>query len=765
MALQRLILLLAVWGAVTSAFGQQEGLFRNAPATEVRSAPSMEQAIRSRAVLINEAPLPTPQARAGDRVLFNLFDDASFIVILDKMYARTDDRYTWSGHLAGDAYSNVTVSVNGAVMQGNLFSPTLGSYQIRYVKDRLHQIHEVSADDFGTCGNSATQMLYQAPAPPPVPGSPSPVPTKRGMTSLGDLLVVYTPAARTKLGGKEAIEAIIDMAVVEANDYYVQSIIDFELNLVGTFEVSYSEYGIFDNALFELQSPTDGIIDEVHVARNSAGADFVSMIIDNPQYCGLGFVLPSTSANTAWAGFNAVHYNCMGSGITLAHELGHNMGADHDLADTPDGGIYSYSIGWHFGNSTNPGYNGTYKTIMAYPPGSTVRRFSNPDVVYMGEPTGLENVADNARTLNITAPVVSAWKERPSWISVLPTNGVSVTAQVGGPFAPSLVFRLTNQDSTPANWSAASNQSWATVAPSSGLLAVGASTTVTITFGATANLLESGTYNATITFSDLTNAKISPYVIRLKAIGNFSDTVQYHYPMNTNPSWTLAGQWRFGVPLGAGTNNPDPTSGHTGSNVYGYNLAGDYPDDMPQHALRTPIINCSNLKNVGLVFWRWLGVERSVFDRAKIQVSTNGSTWIDVWANEGVTIAETAWSKQSYDLSPVADGQSTVYVRWVMGTSDGHLTYSGWNIDDVSITGDPLVPITVNDVWVNFTHTGVERGTMGEPYSSVTEGASFVNAGGTVHVAAGANNEALVISDPMTLVAEGGIVSIGVNSR
>ena len=37
------------------------------------------------------------------------------------------------------------------------------------------------------------------------------------------------------------------------------------------------------------------------------------------------------------------------------------------------------------------------------------------------------------------------------------------------------------------------------------------------------------------------------------------------------------------------------------------------------------------------------------------------------------------------DISAIADGQSTVYLRWTQGTTDNSWQYSGWNIDDVQI--------------------------------------------------------------------------------
>ena len=125
------------------------------------------------------------------------------------------------------------------------------------------------------------------------------------------------------------------------------------------------------------------------------------------------------------------------------------------------------------------------------------------------------------------------------------------------------------------------------------------------------------------------------------------------------------------MPTGGGSGYGDPTSGHTGSNVVGYNLNGDYPNSMPVYYATIPAINCVAFTGVKLGFWRWLGIESSSYDDANVQVSNDGSTWVTVWEHTGSSIYESSWSYHEYDISAVADGEPTVYVRWGMGPTDG----------------------------------------------------------------------------------------------
>jgi hypothetical protein len=92
---------------------------------------------------------------------------------------------------------------------------------------------------------------------------------------------------------------------------------------------------------------------------------------------------------------------------------------------------------------------------------------------------------------------------------------------------------------------------------------------------------------------------------------------------------------------------------------------------------------------VTLKFWRWLGVEQPAYDHAYVRVSNNGSSWTTIWENN-VETTDSSWGLQEYDISSVADGESTVYIRWTMGTTDSSWQYCGWNIDDVEIWA--LVP-------------------------------------------------------------------------
>jgi hypothetical protein len=142
---------------------------------------------------------------------------------------------------------------------------------------------------------------------------------------------------------------------------------------------------------------------------------------------------------------------------------------------------------------------------------------------------------------------------------------------------------------------------------------------------------------------------------------------------------------------------PDPTDGCNGPQVLGYNLSGDYENNLPETHATSPPIDCSGKENVHLRFCRWLGVERPAFDTARILVSNDGVNWSLVWENNA-TIADLDWENVDYDISAVADSQTAVYLRWTMGPTDGGLVYIGWNIDNVEVTATECISWICGDI-------------------------------------------------------------------
>ncbi|RLE34628.1 MAG: hypothetical protein DRJ61_04810 [Acidobacteria bacterium] len=194
-------------------------------------------------------------------------------------------------------------------------------------------------------------------------------------------------------------------------------------------------------------------------------------------------------------------------------------------------------------------------------------------------------------------------------------------------------------------------------------------------------------------------------------------SIYFEETMDTDPLWsidngsfTAAEGWAFGQPTGQGQDTyggPDPTSGHTGDNVYGINLDGDAPASAGNNelTLTTPSIDLSQATTVQLSYWRWLGVERDTYDNARIRLSVDGGAWTTLWENGGSDTDDDAWSEQIIDITAAAAGHSDVRIQWTYGSTDSSWNYAGWNIDDVRIEGSAPCEGT-NELFADGFETG-----------------------------------------------------------
>ncbi len=164
----------------------------------------------------------------------------------------------------------------------------------------------------------------------------------------------------------------------------------------------------------------------------------------------------------------------------------------------------------------------------------------------------------------------------------------------------------------------------------------------------------------------------------------------------TDLGWTLTGEFERDTArgLGGSIGTPDPETAYSETYVLGTDLSGlgihegDYEDSLSAYEYRaiSPVIDCGDYKDIYLRFRRWLNVDLS--DDAKIDVSThNSENWENVWINNGV-ITDDEWKKIDLDISHIADRAKDIRIRFSIGPSDAAWAFSGWNIDDLFVTGD-----------------------------------------------------------------------------
>ncbi len=273
-------------------------------------------------------------------------------------------------------------------------------------------------------------------------------------------------------------------------------------------------------------------------------------------------------------------------------------------------------------------------------------------------------------------------------LKVTPTNDFQSHGPVGGPFSPSsITYQMVNRNDYIINYAVFKDTDSFFITLSgdvSGTLQAFDTAAVTVQINSIAQTLVNGLYFAAVYFRNLTD-QLGDTSRRVElTVGD--PVVKYEWTMDSDPGWVVEGDWAYGHPTGGGGQHggPDPVNGHTGSNAYGYNLNGDYPNSLPETHLTSRPIDCSGLFNVRLKFWRWLGVEGPSFDHAYVRASNDGANWLTLWQNTA-EMADVSWVPMDLDISAVADNKPTVYLRWTMGLTDGGYAYCGWNIDDIQL--------------------------------------------------------------------------------
>jgi hypothetical protein len=256
-----------------------------------------------------------------------------------------------------------------------------------------------------------------------------------------DLVIGYTPGFVGYYGGDSQAQTRLNNMVDITNEAYVNSGVDARVRLVKTLQVSYADNTSNDSALEALtgfkapstQTSPDPAFSALRAARDQYGADLVSLVrrFQTPENdgCGIAWLIgggqsPIDSSDEFFgysvvsdgkdAGTDGKNYYCREE--TLAHELGHNMGAQHDRATAQgtDGtlssdeyGRYPYSFGYKTTSTT-----GNFYTIMAYGDSgqTSYRIFSNPRSTFCGGLACGNDQADNAQTLIKTVPIIASFR-------------------------------------------------------------------------------------------------------------------------------------------------------------------------------------------------------------------------------------------------------------------------------------------------------------------------------------------------------------------
>ena len=241
-----------------------------------------------------------------------------------------------------------------------------------------------------------------AKAAPPQPGSKYPAKTVAAPSKdiVIDVIVAYTRKAASHY--TDVKHELVDLSIEEANHSFRSSgLPQVKMRLVHTYQTDYVEEGAHFDHVWRFADKGDGYMEEIHGLRDKYKADVAVLIVDDQQGCGLATRVYADADE----GFAVVHHECAATTYTVAHEIGHLIGARHDL--NLDKIMTPFPYGHGYVNGTK------WRDIMSYKESCNgcprLPIWSSPKVLIKGEPAGTADL-DNARVIAEQAGRVAAFR-------------------------------------------------------------------------------------------------------------------------------------------------------------------------------------------------------------------------------------------------------------------------------------------------------------------------------------------------------------------
>ncbi|MEM7584932.1 MAG: PKD domain-containing protein [Acidobacteriota bacterium] len=389
-----------------------------------------------------------------DKLILVLPDGNRFEALLAEFEQRADGGTTWWGQVPWrdlELPASVVLTLHDELVAGTISTPD-GIYEIRPQRDRSHRVSKVDRSAELTCGGAVPSQTASNLAVLASPGLVREEVEPHGIahswdalggldaipekTSTIEVLAIYSSGARAFLGGHSQIQTLIQHAVDYASSAFRNSATSVRVSLRHVQEMPLDQ-SVWDDLFFlSLHEPIQTLRDEV-------GADVVAAFAHQLDVCGRAYLMDTVGPQSASRAFSYTHVQC--GTYVFSHELGHNLGMQHDPANAGANPLYPWAYG-HFVDQR-------FRTVMSYSTECTnyqcptIPQFSHPGLTHQGLPTGIPDQRHNARVLSVTGPVAAAFRAPRARLEA------SFTAAPTRPAAFESVTFTDRSSGTPETWS------------------------------------------------------------------------------------------------------------------------------------------------------------------------------------------------------------------------------------------------------------------------------------------------------------------------
>ena len=388
---------LAALALQSPAAAAETPMLRLADASSIEIPAALADSPMVAPVRLNLASLEDPDER---RLSLPLPDGKVLRVERTDLERRGRRDYAWRGRMVnakGEVNGHVTLTVWKSYVIGRIVTPGK-VWRIVPEKGRLWLAQAVEPElPCGTNERSEVASLVMKRAAESA-GTTEPAAEAAAAFTRMRLVVVYP---RDTAGGNPArLIADVRAAVDDANSALANGGVNARIELVAVRELN----------RVEARDPVEDLIflyDDPAMAalRRQMNAPLLSMItLRSSGVCGIAFLMDRDEyeGRARPVGVSVVRRGCLDDQV-LMHEIGHNLGAQHDELNIthPESMLVPYSKA-HF-------VIGSFRTIMSYANGCdgtincpVIDYFSNPNATFDGHPVGIPNERDNNRLVSVT---------------------------------------------------------------------------------------------------------------------------------------------------------------------------------------------------------------------------------------------------------------------------------------------------------------------------------------------------------------------------